>query len=884
MDRSVDDSMTRPRMSPQESIAHYKIISKLGEGGMGAVYRATDTKLNRDVAIKVLPPAFAEDAARMGRFEREAQVLASLNHPNIAAIYGIEQNAIVMELVEGSELAGPVPIHTAIDYARQIAAGLEAAHERGIIHRDLKPANIKVTPDGVVKLLDFGLAKAREESASTPAANPTISPTLSLAMTQAGMILGTAAYMSPEQARGKPVDRRTDIWAFGVILFELLTGRHLYGGGETVTDTLAAVVLKEPDFSALPADTPAYLRRLIERCLRKDPKMRLRDIGEARILLDEPNVPSPIVPSIPQRTLLPWALAGVALLIAAIAIGITWMRPTTTDAGTGMMRFSIPLPVGTSWPTINRAANWVPSPDGRNLALVVQDGGGKSALWVRPLNATAAHRLDKTEGASFPFWSPDGQSIGFFAEDKLKRASLSGGVQKICDLPAAASPGDGGSWSKDNLIVFASPQKALSRVSAAGGIPAPATALEAGETSHSWPQFLPDGRHVLYLVRGGDPKEEGIYVQELGSPKRIHVMQSLTPAMWSAPGYLLFTREGNLFAQRMNSTKFQLEGEPFSVAEDVPTNDSLGRSAFAVSQNGVLLYRSGQRMTSDRQISWRDRDGKVLNAVGKPGRFTLIILSPDQKLGMMYVDDPSGRRDAWMMDITNGVIVPKTQDGRVAPSSVPVWSPDSKYVAIATLDGLQELNVADGKLSVLTKELLFPEDWSPDGRSVLCRDADLTRLSLVSLADGFKVQPIITTPYRVVNVAFSPDAKYVAYGSFETGQQEIYIASFPSFSMKRKVSSGGANYPVWGMTGKKLFYHASDGTVVEAAIRIGSEIEITDRKALFKFGTGGRGERFGVSADGQRFFINDAVSAQIIPELLELSLVINWAAEITYRQ
>jgi len=436
-------------MSPQQSIAHYRIVAKLGEGGMGAVYRATDTRLNRDVAIKILPPAFAEDVARMARFEREAQVLASLNHPNIAAIYGVEQGAIVMELVEGADLAGPVPVDTAIDYARQIATGLEAAHEKGIVHRDLKPANIKVTPDGVIKLLDFGLAKATDESAST--VNLTQSPTISMAMTQAGAILGTAAYMSPEQARGKPVDRRADIWAYGIILYELLTGRHPYGTGETVTDTLAAIVLKEPDLTALPAETPAHVRRLIERCLRKDPKMRLRDIGEARVLLGEAEpaaaagAPSPI-----KRAWLPWTAAGVGLALAALA-GIAWMRSGTTDPGPGTIRFSVPLPPGTSFSSANSATEWVPSPDGRNLAMIVSENG-KSSLWVRPLAATAAHRLDKTEGATYPFWSPDGQSIGFFTNDKLKRIAVSGGdVSTLCAVSARTpigSGGEGAAWSK----------------------------------------------------------------------------------------------------------------------------------------------------------------------------------------------------------------------------------------------------------------------------------------------------------------------------------------------------------------------------------------------------------------------------------------------------
>jgi serine/threonine-protein kinase len=375
-------------MSPGLSVAHYRITAKLGEGGMGEVWRATDTKLGRDVAIKILPEALAADPDRMARFEREAQLLASLNHPNIAAIYGIEQGAIVMELVEGADLAGPLPVATVIDYARQIAAGLEAAHEKGIIHRDLKPANIKVTPEGVVKLLDFGLAKAREESAAASgAASPTMSPTLSLAMTQAGMILGTAAYMSPEQARGKPVDRRADIWAFGVILYELLTGRHLYGGGETVTDTLAAVVLKEPDFSTLPTDTPPRLRRLIERCLRKDPKMRLRDIGEARIALDEPPEEPPattvVAPAAAAPRRQPWLIAAAvvfALGLAAISVIHLTEKPPELAA----VRFQIPPPEKTSV-----GLGMAISPDGKRLVFtaVVE---GRPMLFVRSLDSLPA--------------------------------------------------------------------------------------------------------------------------------------------------------------------------------------------------------------------------------------------------------------------------------------------------------------------------------------------------------------------------------------------------------------------------------------------------------------------------------------------------------------
>ncbi len=405
---------------------------------MGAVYRAADTKLNREVAIKVLPPAFAEDAARMQRFEREAQVLASLNHPNIAAIYGIETGAIVMELVEGDTLAGPLPAATVINYARQIAAGLEAAHEKGIVHRDLKPANIKVTADGVVKLLDFGLAKAQGEAPSSPSgASPTMSPTMSYAVTQAGMILGTAAYMSPEQARGKAVDRRADIWALGVILYELLTGQHPYEVGETVTDTLAAIVLKEPDLGALPSDTPHGLRRLIERCLRKDPKRRLRDIADAELLLEEAAPPAALTVTAPPLstalTWLPWTFAGVAIAVATVTLALNWKRPAASPAA---MRFSVPLPPGTVWPSASFATQWIPSPDGRNLALVATEHG-KNFIWLRPLESPAAQRLDKTQGANFPFWSPDSQSIAYFADRSIWRISLSSAASvKVCDVEA----------------------------------------------------------------------------------------------------------------------------------------------------------------------------------------------------------------------------------------------------------------------------------------------------------------------------------------------------------------------------------------------------------------------------------------------------------------
>jgi serine/threonine-protein kinase len=490
------------------SIAHYKITGKLGEGGMGAVYRATDTKLNRDVAIKVLPPAFAEDAARMARFEREAQVLASLNHPNIAAIYGIEQCAIVMELVPGEDLKGPVPLETAVNYARQIAAGLEAAHEKGIVHRDLKPANIKVTADGIVKLLDFGLAKAAGETVSADSASPTMSPTMSLAMTRAGMILGTAAYMSPEQARGKPVDKRADIWAFGVVMYELLTGRMLFGGGETVSDSLAAVLTKEPDWNVLPKDTPAHIRCLLERCLRKDPKLRLRDIGDARLAIDEPEPAPPADESSrgAKRAWLPW-MVGLALAVAvALAFALFHEKPPVTP----VLRYTVAAPEN------SHVHSFAISPDGRSVVIAAA-AGGKRQLWLRALDALQAQPAPFTEDATYPFWSPDSGTIAFFAQGKLKRVAASGGPSRsLCDAPNAR----GGSWGRDDVIVF-SPNAAgtpIQRVPAAGGVPVDVTKANGSTNKH--PVFLPDGLRFLYLTREATSGKSGIYVSSLDGTEK----------------------------------------------------------------------------------------------------------------------------------------------------------------------------------------------------------------------------------------------------------------------------------------------------------------------------------------------------------------------------
>jgi eukaryotic-like serine/threonine-protein kinase len=560
-------------MSPQSTIAHYCITSKLGEGGMGEVWRATDTKLGREVAIKVIPDALAQDSDQMARFKREAQVLASLNHPNIAAIYGVEERALVMELVEGPTLAeriahGPVPLDEVLPIARQVAEALEYAHEKGIIHRDLKPANVKVTPEGRVKVLDFGLAKAlSNEAAST---DPASSPTLTMRATQAGVIMGTAAYMSPEQAKGKPVDRRADIWSFGVVLAEMLTGRQMYRG-ETVSDILAAVLMKDPDWSGLPAATPSVMRRLLRRCQEKDPQRRLRDIGEARIAIEEALAGAPAEDGAPagamanRNRMLPWAIAG-ALTLALAALAFVYFRQTPPPAPE-VVRFQIPPPDKTDLGDVLYPSVPVVSPDGRQVAFFARGAEGRYQIWIRSLQAIEARPLPGTEGtpgapAGALAWSPDNRSLAFITGPSntldLKRIEVSGGPpQTLVSLAYSGPPAC--AWSREDVILF-NAGNGLARVSASGGASSTVTTLDIarGELRHNFPSFLPDGRHFVYVRPATRPENSGVYVGSLDAKPEQQSLRRLLAAESSAVyasspdagmGHLLFLRGGTLLAQ-----------------------------------------------------------------------------------------------------------------------------------------------------------------------------------------------------------------------------------------------------------------------------------------------------------------------------------------------
>ncbi|MEO8053666.1 MAG: protein kinase, partial [Acidobacteriota bacterium] len=687
----------------------YEILAPIGAGGMGEVYRARDIRVDRAVALKVLPEEFFESEERRGRFEREARMLASLNHPGIAVLYSFEEvpssssssrHLLTMELVAGEDLAqriasGPLPLEESLSYARQIAEALEAAHEKGIVHRDLKPANVKVTPDGKVKLLDFGLAKIFEDDPAKPGSGAPIteSPTLTARGTAAGMILGTAAYMSPEQARGKPVDKRTDVWAFGCVLYEMLTGKRAFDG-ETVSDVLAAVLMKEPNWSALRAPISLRVRELLRRCLQRDAKQRLRDIGDARISLEEeiaatssssgqlpfeedPSVPGPTAASA-ERTrrfslYLSWALAA-AFAAAAGALALRARAPAVSPASA--LKLAVLPPAGTpSSGPIDL------SPDGRQIAFTAAGPDGRTKLYVRSLDSLDPKALPGTDDADAPFFSPDGRSIGFFAAGKLKRVDLAGGpARELADAPEHR----GGSWGSQNVIVFA-PEGggAIFSIPASGGMAKPVTTFDpaTAETSHRWPRFLPDGRRFLFMSRR--PKPPGRLMVEVGSidgGKRIRLVESSTGGAY-ARGRLYFVREATILAQAFDLRTLAVSGEPAPAAEDVWRNlNTDGLTAYSVAEDGTLAFRRGGILKS--QLTWFDRQGKPLETVGSPSVLGDMDLSLDDRRVLVDITDPV--RDVSALYVIEAATGTTRVTLGVANNSAGLFSPDGKSIAFAS--------------------------------------------------------------------------------------------------------------------------------------------------------------------------------------------------------
>jgi len=867
-------------------IGSYEIKAPIGAGGMGEVYRARDSKLGRDVAIKVLPDAFARDADRLARFQREAKLLAALNHANIASIYGLEDSAsshaLVMELVEGPTLAdrieqGPIPIEESLRIAKQICDALEYAHERGIVHRDLKPANVKVTTEDAVKVLDFGLAKALEGDAA--AGDVATSPTITRMATMQGVLIGTAAYMSPEQAKAKPVDRRADIWGFGCVLYEMLTAKQAFDG-DTITDILAAVIKEEPDLSQLPAGTPARVRVLLERCFRKDPKLRLRDIGDARISIDE-VLSGASEPTVSARGLaiLPWALSAL-LAVAVVAVALMSRNGKTVESPS---YFSALLP----FPAVDMSV----APDGRTVAVVgFSEDDRTNVLWIYTVGDQQAKKLRDTNGVRFPFWSPDGKSLAFFADGKLKKLDIDGGpVQAICD----AASGRGGTWNKDGVIVF-TPTGGLSdglyRVPVAGGSPTRISTPDRtrGESTNRWPEFLPDGKHFLYF--GGDisssiemsAESNAIFVGALDSNEKTFVTKAIGNASYVAPGYLLYYTDKTLFAQSFDADKSKTTGNPVALLTDVAYTPRISHTAFSASEK-VLVAQRGSGV-SVSQLVWYDRKGSEIGSVGGRDVVANVALAPDgETIGVDRTDQETQNSDVWTYDLKRQSLRRLTFNPAV--DATPVFSPDGKQILFASSrDRLFKLFLKNADGTQEEKELplneadnadRYPSDWSHDGKHILyTRATDLW----VAESSDWKARPFVQGHGTVKNAQFSPDGRWVTYASSESGQWEVYVTSFPDGSGKWQISSAGGTQPRWRGDSKELFYLASDGKIMSVSVANGPTFDAGTPVALFQANprvlvATSELVAYDVSKDGQRFLIN---TRQKNPEAPPMTVVLNW--------
>ena len=893
-------------LTPGTRIGPYEVVSPLGSGGMGEVYRAKDSKLGRDVAIKVLPEAVAADSERMARFEREAKILASLNHPNIASIYGFEDSgglgALVMELVNGPTmterlLQGPLPLDEALPIAKQIAEALEYAHERGIVHRDLKPANIKPSPAGTVKVLDFGLAKVIEGDASS--ADLSTSPTISRMATQAGIILGTAAYMSPEQAKGKPVDRRADIWAFGCVLYEMLSGKPAFSG-ESATDILAAVVRGEPDWKQLAPNTPRQIRELLRRCLEKEPKKRLQAIGEARIALEnyiadpaaETSVNAStnseaerVADSWKRRAV--WGALGSFALAAALTAG--WFsyfhaQPAATEART--IRSQIKPTAVSNYQFESWSAGFALSPDGRWLTYVAKTAEGKPALWLRATDAVQDKPLQGTEKAEFPFWSPDSRFIGFFADGRLKKVEIGGSaVSVICDAPVPR----GGTWNREGFILFSpAPASPLIGVSASGGTPVAVTTLSfnENENSHRWPFFLPDGKHFLYLSLRGlsarDNPTNRIQVGSLDSKEHKTLFNSDGNVIY-ASGYLLHLRQGALVAQPFDLEKLELRGEAVSIAEQVASNiRSLG--LFSASQTGLLTYLDGT-LSSERELTWRDRNGNKLGDLLGPGPYLDPVLSPDTKkltflLGARAVD-------VWLYDFASQV---KTRLTYASPGKennmFSTWSPDGRSLIYLSygdekysihrkpLDGIGSDEVLLAESSEIRP---VPFSWSPDGKLLVYHQLKEGERSIWLLPLGGEPKPYLFLKggYRP---QFSPDGRWISYCSDEAGRPEVFVVPFPGPGGKTQVSTEGGCQARWRKDGKEIYLLGLDRMMMAAEVRTSeSSFKILRLRPLFETHIEDfTSYNYDVTPDGQRFLCNETLEQSTA----ELTLIVNWDAEL----
>jgi Tol biopolymer transport system component len=841
------------RLTPGTRLGVYEVTAQLGAGGMGEVYRATDSNLKRSVAIKVLPASVASDANRLARFQREAEVLAALNHPNIGAIYGLEKTpdftALVMELVEGEDLSqriarGAIPIDEALRIARQIADALEAAHEQGIIHRDLKPANIKVREDGTVKVLDFGLAKAIDPAAAS-SANAT-SSTLSMQATQSGLILGTAPYMSPEQARGRPVDKRADIWAFGVVLYEMVTGRRPFRGDD-VGDVLAAVIKDEPSWDSV----PVQLRRLLRRCLEKDPKKRLRDISSVALLLEETPA------HVPRARPLPWIAAGALAAVAAVALWAPWRG--TRPAVRALVRLDVDLGTDVSLGSPN-GTDVIISPDGGRLLWK-----SHGYLFTRRLDQPRAIQLAGTEGAIAPFFSPDGRWAAFFAFGKLKKVSVEGGASVVlCDAPE----GRGGTWSEDGRIIL-SIDDVFFVLSAAGGKPAPLTDSTHGDVQQRWPQMLPGGQAVLFTVRTLNQSYDDASIDVLTIPdgRRKTIQRGGTFGRYVAgtngDGYLVYVSRGTMFAVPFDMSRLEVRGEPSPVLDDMAYSSLDGSAQFDVSRLGTMVFRSraGAGLVT---LQWLDATGKTQPLPTKPGVYTQPRLSPDGKLLALSIAEGGGQ-DIWVYDWQRDAMMRLTSGGEAY--AFPVWTSDGRYVVFTSATGVMFSARADGASKpqplIPSKSGQFPWSVSPDGKRLAFAEsgqggADIWTVPVEADAGGLKAgkaEVLFQSPASEVFPAFSPDGRWIAYRTFESGTSEIEVRSFPDKGGKWLISTSGGAVPVWSPNGRELFYRTEDQRIMVVTYSATGDVFVAEKPRLWteKRLAVNNARNLDIAPDGTRF-------------------------------
>jgi len=892
-----------------QQLLHYRLVEKIGEGGMGVVWKAVDTTLDREVAIKILPEAFARDAERLARFDREAKVLASLNHAGIAAIYGLHEHGsatdsvrfLAMELVPGEELAerldrGSMSIDDAIAVAAQIAEALEEAHERGVIHRDLKPANVKLTPEGRVKVLDFGLAKAMAgDTVGSASGSASDSPTITSAGTVVGMILGTAAYMSPEQARGLAVDRRADIWSFGVVLHEMLTGRRTFAG-ETVSETLASVIKDAIDWSALPPDTPRHVRRLLRRCLDRDPHTRLRDAGEARVALtsvaDEADV-APSEKATPRRWLL---VAAVALILGGLIGFVGHKAIGTAPAGSGVDRTSI---VDRDLMTSNSTPI---APDGRTVAMIV-DGQGGSMLAVRSLDRFDPVVIPGTEGALNPFFSPDGEWIGYFTRSSLMKVQVGGGTPRtICEIRGLVrfDPWNSGDystadWHANGSIVFSSgywralvDKPGLYVVSAAGGIPRPISQLAGESISHENPSFTPDGDHVLFTMRYLGAQNDLLEVVDTASGERRVVMEGATTGRFAEAGYLLYLDRfyNRLGAAPVDLSSFEVLGPGVPLIEGFTQDTSLG---YSISADGDLLYMPNARREGDYRVVRIGLDGSMTTLVSRAGFWLQPRVSPDGR--RLLVREVGAVCRLWLYDLERDVMTPLTDEGMDAHN--PLWSRDGRWIAFAGLpvDASQRQIyrlLADGSRAPelipdtgQATDARFPRSFFPGDTAILFEQSTLDNgVDLhVQSVDGSDSRPFLATEADETSGRFSPDGKWVAYTSDTSARLEVYVRAYPGGGSLIQVSQDGGDGPVWSPDGNTIYYtRGRDYMAAPFTVDSGAPT-VSAARVLFRVDGSVTAEGdayYDLTPDGEAFVVVEPLESGA----RELRLIRGWVGEV----